>query len=101
VCVFRHLRLPVVWWWSPFPPLRFREQAKYKVLGQWKCAQSRGDVTFHPAKCTVWCAISKRVLIGPIFLDGAVTSQRYLQQLQNDVISITQGAGHVDRTFFQ
>jgi hypothetical protein len=31
------------------------------------------------AKCTMWCAISKQGLIGPIFVEGTITNQQYLQ----------------------
>jgi hypothetical protein len=38
---------------------------------------------------------------GLIFVEVTTTSQRHMQQLQNEDIPVTQGAGHVDRTFFQ
>jgi hypothetical protein len=37
--------------------------------------------------------------IGPIFVEATRTNQQYLQKLQNEVILVIQGAGHV--TFFQ
>jgi hypothetical protein len=59
------------------------------------------EISLHPAKCTMWCAVSSQGLIGPIFVEGTITNQWYLQQLQNEVILVIQGAGHVDTTFFQ
>jgi septum formation topological specificity factor MinE len=44
---------------------------------------------------------SKQGLTAPIFVKGAITNQRYLQQLQNEVCQVIQEAGHVDITFFQ
>jgi hypothetical protein len=58
------------------------------------------EMSLHPAKCTMQCAISKQGLIGPIFVDGAITNQQYLQQLQNYIILVIQGAWHVHTTFF-
>jgi hypothetical protein len=40
-------------------------------------------------------------LIGPIFVEGTITNQQYLQQLQNEAILFIWGAGHVDTIFFQ
>jgi hypothetical protein len=59
------------------------------------------EMSIHPAKCTMWCAISKQGLIGPIFVEGNITSQWYLQQLRNEVILVIQGAGHMNTTFFR
>jgi hypothetical protein len=56
----------------------------------------------HPEKCIMWCAICKQGLVGLIFVEeGIITSLWYLQQLQNEVILIIQGPGHVDKTFLQ
>jgi hypothetical protein len=55
------------------------------------------ETSLHSAKCTVWFAINKQVLIGSIFVDGTLTNYWLLQQLQNEVISV---AEHAD-TFFQ
>jgi hypothetical protein len=41
------------------------------------------EMSLHPAKCTVWCAISKQGLTGLIFVEGNLTNQQYLQQLKN------------------
>ena len=35
-----------------------------------------------PAKCLVWCAISKNKIIGPYFFESEVNSDNYLQMLQ-------------------
>jgi hypothetical protein len=59
------------------------------------------ETSLHPAKCTMWCAISKQGLIGPICVEGTVKNQRYLQKLQNKVIPVIQTARHVDTKFFQ
>jgi hypothetical protein len=40
-------------------------------------------VTLQPAKCTVWCTISKHRPTGPIFVEGIIKNQQYLQQLEN------------------
>jgi len=50
------------------------------------------EMSLHPAKCTVWCAISKQGLTELIFAEGITTNQWYLQQLQNEVISVIMGA---------
>jgi hypothetical protein len=44
--------------------------------------------------------MSKQGLVGLVFVEGTVTNQQYLQQLQNEVILVIQGAGHVNMTFF-
>jgi hypothetical protein len=67
----------------------------------WASENAVVETSLHPAKCTVWCAISKQGETGPIFVEGTIISQQYLQQLQNEVIPVIQGAGHVDTTFFQ
>jgi hypothetical protein len=59
------------------------------------------ETPFHPAKCTMWCAISKQGLTGLILVEHPITSQLYLKQLQNEVILLIQGGRHVDTTFFQ
>jgi outer membrane protein W len=59
------------------------------------------EMSLHPAKCTMWCAIRKQGIFELIFVEGTITNQWYLQQLQNEVIPVIQGAGHVDTTFFQ
>jgi hypothetical protein len=58
------------------------------------------EMPIHPAKCTMWCAISKQGIIGLISEEGTITNQWCLQQLQNEVILVIHRAGHVD-TFFQ
>jgi hypothetical protein len=55
------------------------------------------EMSLQPAKCTMWCVISKQGITGAIFGECTITNQEYLQQLQNEVI---QGGRHVD-TFFQ
>jgi len=62
--------------------------------------QTCSFVTLHPAQSTLWFAVSKQWVTRPILIQGPITHQLCLQQLQNEVIAVTQGAGHVD-TFFQ
>jgi hypothetical protein len=57
------------------------------------------EASLDPGKCTAWCAISRQGLIGSIFVEGTIITQRYLRQLQNGVILIIQGAGHVKQHF--
>jgi hypothetical protein len=47
----------------------------------------------------MWRAISSEGHIVPTLMEGTITNQRYLQQLQNEVIPVILVAGHVD-TFF-
>jgi predicted glycosyltransferase len=49
----------------------------------------------------MWYAISKHGFTGPISMEGTITNQQYLQQLQNEVILVIQGGGHVGTTFIQ
>jgi len=58
------------------------------------------ETSHHPAKCTMCFAVSRQGLIIPIFVEGTITNQQYLKQLQNEVIPVIQGEGHVD-TFSQ
>jgi hypothetical protein len=36
------------------------------------------ETSLQPVMCTEWCAVSKQVLIGPIFVEGNTASQLYL-----------------------
>lgn len=55
------------------------------------------ETTLHPQKIGVWCAISRRRIIGPIFFNGTLTGERYRQEIimpfieQLDDEEITQG----------
>jgi hypothetical protein len=42
--------------------------------------------THHPQKINVWCGIIGRNIIGSFFIDGNLTSAKYLQVLQQQVI---------------
>jgi hypothetical protein len=42
--------------------------------------------TQHPQKINVWCGIIGRNIIGSFFIDGNLTSAKYLQVLQQQVI---------------
>jgi hypothetical protein len=57
------------------------------------------EMQLHPAKCTLWYAISRQGIIGLNFVKGTIIKQ---QQLQNEVIKIIQvihKAGQVDKKF--
>jgi hypothetical protein len=54
------------------------------------------ETSLHPAE---WCAFSKQGFTGPIFVEGTITKQLYLQQLQNYVIPVIQRVGHMNTTF--
>jgi hypothetical protein len=58
-------------------------------------------MSLQPENFPVSCAVSKQKLTGSIIVEGTVANQWYLQKLQNEVIPVTQGAGHVDTKFFQ
>jgi len=60
--------------------------------------KSCGDIT---PSWEMWCAISKEGLIGLKFVEGTITNQKYLQQLQNEIVQVIQWAGYVNTTFFQ
>jgi hypothetical protein len=72
------------------------EQAEHELLSLWISTQSRRDVT---PSCKIHRAISMQGLIGSIFVECTTTMQWYLQQLQNEVIPVIQGAQHVDNIF--
>ena len=38
----------------------------------------------HPKRITVWCGMTSEVIIGPIFIDGNVTGEKYLELLERD-----------------
>jgi histone-lysine N-methyltransferase SETMAR len=38
----------------------------------------------HPQRVTVWCGMSSEVIIGPIFIEGSVTSVKYQEILESD-----------------
>jgi len=56
------------------------------------------ETSLHPVNFTMIFAISKQGLTGPIFVEGTITNQQCLQQLQNEVTPV---AGHVDTLFLQ
>jgi hypothetical protein len=51
-----------------------------------------------PVEYTLWFTIRNQGLIVPIFVEGIIINQWYLQQLQNEVILV---ARNVDIKFFQ
>jgi hypothetical protein len=53
------------------------------------------EMSLHPAKCIMCCAVSKQEIIGVILVEGTLTNSWYLQQLQNEVIAVIQGVGLV------
>lgn len=40
----------------------------------------------HARRVTVWCGVSSRGIIGPFFFHDTITSEMYLEMLQNDAI---------------
>ena len=42
----------------------------------------------YPRRVTVWCAMSSELIIGPIFIDGSVTSEKYLELLERDFFPV-------------
>lgn len=42
--------------------------------------------TQHPQKINVWAGILNNTIIGPFFIDGNLTSQKYLQLLRRNVV---------------
>jgi hypothetical protein len=62
--------------WSPFPIRWDGEQAEHEVVRVRECTQIRGDISSSCKLYRLMC--SEQVLIGLIFAEGTVTSQRYL-----------------------
>lgn len=56
--------------------------------------------SMKPQRITVWCAISEKGIIGPVFLDQTINGERYKQMLVKDFIPFAQGMGAVDRFWF-
>ena len=56
---------------------------------------------FHPKRVTVWCAFSAIGIIGPIFIDGTVTSANYHKLLSDEFVSILQGMELINQSWFQ
>jgi transposase len=42
--------------------------------------------TQYPKKVNVWLGVIGNIKVGPFFIDGILTSQRYLELLQNEII---------------
>ena len=57
--------------------------------------------TLKPQKIMVWCAISADGIIGPIFIDGNVNSQKYLEILQTNFFPEARRRHLVRGYFFQ
>ena len=47
--------------------------------------------SLHPQRVTVWCAVSKIGIIGPLFIDETVTATRYIECLRDNFIPFVQG----------
>lgn len=45
------------------------------------------ETTLHPVKIGVWCAMSRRRLIGPIFFEGTINGERYRNNILNTFIN--------------
>jgi len=54
-----------------------------------------------PARVTVWCGFTASFIIGPYFFEESVTSERYLQMLQNFVVPCLQQKNILSRITFQ
>jgi hypothetical protein len=57
------------------------------------------DTSFCAADCTVWCAVDKNILTGPIFIDRTIKIQCYLHFLECWTVWVFQKKGI--RTFSQ
>ena len=55
----------------------------------------------HPQRVTVWYAVSSEVIIGPIFIKGAVTSEKYQELLQRDFFPLIRRQRLIQDYWFQ
>ena len=74
------------------PRLSF-EQRKAILKWYWRTEnvveaqrQWRREYRTEPLGINVWCGLSSRDLIGPLFFDGTVTGQEYLNMLRTSVL---------------
>lgn len=56
--------------------------------------------TLKPQRITVWCAISERGIIGPVFLDQNVNGERYKRMLLEEFIPVAQGMDAIEQFWF-
>jgi hypothetical protein len=56
--------------------------------------------SLHPQRVTVWCAISEKGIIGPFFIDGNVTSLKYVNCLQQNFIPKLHELGLLKSSWF-
>jgi hypothetical protein len=81
--VYADAKMNNVVWWSKENP-HFTDQ-----------------VLQHPPKLMIWAAMSDHHLIGPIFVEGRITSQRYIQLLQENVLSSLESIGMLHSAILQ
>lgn len=55
----------------------------------------------HPQRVTVWCAVSSEVIIGPIFIEGTVTSEKYQELLERDFFPLIRRQRLIQDYWFQ
>lgn len=54
----------------------------------------------NPRRLTVWCAISSAGIIGPVIVNGTVTSQKYCEMLNESFIPVAHGLNMVENAWF-
>ncbi|KAK9744956.1 hypothetical protein QE152_g7282 [Popillia japonica] len=54
----------------------------------------------NPRRLTVWCAISSAGIIGPVIVNGTVTSQKYCEMLNESFILVAHGLTMVENAWF-
>ena len=57
--------------------------------------------TLHPERVTVWCALSSTNIIGPIFIEGNVTAEKYKQLLEDQFFPKIRRLRRVSQFWFQ
>jgi hypothetical protein len=69
-------------WWSTKNPHWYRE------------------VPLHPPKLTVWAAIGRKGVVGPVFITGTVTGKSYLELLEERFLPDVQEWDNFDEMIF-
>jgi hypothetical protein len=54
----------------------------------------------HSKRITIWAAVSKQSVIGPIFIEENVNSHNYVELLENKFIPAVQRLGNLNRSWF-
>ena len=55
----------------------------------------------HPQRVTVWCALSSTNIIGPIFIEGNVTAEKYKQLLNDQFLPKIKSLHRIRQFWFQ